>query len=57
MTIKCDACEKAATHSFKIRYSNEKSDRHKVCEKHYNIATSDLIKFKKHLRKNKARLK
>jgi len=49
--LECDACTKEATHSFNLRYSNTKSVRHEVCERHYNIAMSKLMVFLKHVRK------
>lgn len=52
--IECDACQKEATHSFKLRRSNINQPRYKCCEKHYNIAMSKLMVFLKHVRKKVA---
>jgi hypothetical protein len=49
--IECRACDKEATHVVKVRYSNDKTEIHEVCLKHFNIATSRLMVFLKHLRR------
>ncbi len=49
--IECRACDKAATHMVNVRYSNEKTESHEVCLKHFNIATNKLMIFLKHLRR------
>ena len=49
--VECDACNKQATQSFQLRYSADNYIRHKCCQKHYNIALSKLMVFKKHIRR------
>jgi hypothetical protein len=53
--MECDACNKEATHSFNLRYSNVRQVRHKCCKKHHNIAMSKLRVFLKHVKKKVAK--
>ena len=55
--IECRACDKPATHVVKVRYSNERTESHEVCLKHFNIATNKLMVFLKHLRRKAKKVK